>query len=206
MKTSPVDARNATTRNRICSPLWLCLLLAGMVTAQAESPNLLTNGDFATDLSGWEAPFGNVTWSMLDEFGDPNSGSLMLTDVGEFGTPFTQCLSPGPPGVTEFSLSYRVPDDVITVFDDGIILFVTWYAGADCAGGAVESVSIESGSIVRGQWIRMAAALPRPPGVNSVRVWPLMIGSGGSDFTSHIDNVYAGDRLFSDGFEPPSSP
>ncbi len=54
----------------------------------AETPNLLENRDFATDLSGWEAPFGGVSWSMMDESDDPGSGSLMLTGEGEFGVSF----------------------------------------------------------------------------------------------------------------------
>lgn len=183
--------------------LMICTFLLGSValsTAMAETPNLLENGDFATDLSGWEAPFGGVTWSAMDESNDPDSGSLLLTDVGEFGAQFTQCLAVDFLGPQEFSLSYFVPSEVTTVFTNGIILFVVWYDNPACSI-ALTSTQIDSGATIQGQWVRIGESLPVPPGADSVQVWPLMVGSGSSDFTSFIDSVYVGDRVFSDSFE-----
>jgi len=58
-------------------------------TGATIGSNLVSNGDFATDASGWLAgswPLGNVTWAATaDELSNPTGGQLQIKDVAWAG-------------------------------------------------------------------------------------------------------------------------
>src|SRR5215475_4218049 len=51
------------------------MLIAAAMPIRASAQNLLSNGDFDNDLSGWLFPDSTPTWSSFDIDGSPNSGS-----------------------------------------------------------------------------------------------------------------------------------
>lgn len=176
------------------------VLLLQSVSAGAQ--NLITNGDFAADLSGWSERFSSVAvWSPEDIDGSDQSGSVVLRDVGELGIDLSQCLSPEPLGTSEVEFSYFVPADVITVFDRGLGVSLVWHDDPDCQGTTLDAHNVLEEFIVRGRWVSIRDTVMRPLGADSLRVQLLLLGSGLSDFTARFDNIFVGDRLFSDGFE-----
>ncbi len=178
-------------------------LLAFSASVQAQ--NLLSNGNFDTDLrlSGWTGP-GVLTWSKIDADDSPSSGSVRIPEGGEFGFGFSQCVSPEPAGTNVAEFSYFVPADVTVVFDSGIVMFFVWFDGPDCTGATLGGSQLLETFTLQNQWSTVRGLITPPPGADSGRVDLLVLGSGTSDFVAHFDNVFLGDRIFSDSFESPA--
>jgi len=86
-------------------PVFLAALLP---LGQAGASNLLQDAGFADGIDpSWVVsvvPAG-VSWSSTDKAGASDSGSLLFTDVGEFGAQVSQCVNVGMAAVSRAEFS-----------------------------------------------------------------------------------------------------
>jgi len=160
------------------------------------SQNLLTNGDFHTDIIGWmpEVPPGvNVDWDST--VGDPAPGSLRFSADQFTGSDVLSECFDAPPGA-QFLLRYRVlaqaPSGGMSCFG-----YVSGYSGASCSGGRL--IPVNPALTELGSWLTeevgAETTVPRP----SFRV-ALHFGhlAGDETATCHFDSI----ELFESGAEP----
>lgn len=191
-------------------------LVLGVISAAASATdlpagaNVLVNGTFDTDLSGWLNPWGyTAVWSSADADGDPGSGSAHLQDEfpGNNGTLviLVQCL-PVSGGET-----VRVAGDLLLPvhadplgFGAGILVFA--YSDTECSADP----SYELDASVWNQspdWQHVEASGGVPAGARSLMVGLGVAKRGGVTETGHayFDNLFVGlweDGIFTSGFEP----
>lgn len=176
-------------RNRA---LFAALLFAA---TPATAGNLLTNPDFATDLSGW-AFVGSATWDASDAFGQPGSGSA--AGANQAVSPFTyttqlvsSCLPVAPGASFDGSFDYRVPPGQgVTAVPS---LEIAWYSAAGCGGGSyLSSNTLVSGGTADGAWHRAEATYspiaPATAAFAAVRVNLSKLEAGGTA-SAFYDNI-----------------
>lgn len=188
----------------------LCLALAAGLAAATplRAGELLVNGGFDTDLSGWLAP--GVTWSPLDADNDPASGSARLTDPATGpGVPppllVHQCATlTRPTHVLAFSMRGLLPGGQPSARITATLN--VHRHSPDCSGGAVAIVPLTT--TLSGAWIPLSQTLAfagELPAGASVAVTGRAERDGldGPVF-GHLDRVsVAQDGLLLAGFELP---
>jgi len=89
------------------------LLVAAGLALLAASPlagqNVITNGEFATDLSSWSVLVGSGVWDPLDRNGSPASGSALLTAPDSFALLRQTCLPVVPGATYDFGATIYLP-------------------------------------------------------------------------------------------------
>ncbi|MGA9335114.1 MAG: hypothetical protein WBV39_12615 [Rudaea sp.] len=184
----------------------LVLALPTVSTAQ----NLLVNGDFATDLSGWQFPDATPTWSSFDADGAIGSGSAHGTNAqaGADARVFVlrQCVPISQPGLYVFGASGYTPSGQVAG-DLVANYFVT--LNSDCSGDTTVNTG---GFFLPGvdQWqAYTSGTLLNIPPQSPFPAMAIRISLGvdkspaGGSFAGYFDNVFLiRDPIFSDGFEP----
>lgn len=146
--SAPSDAQPAAyvtvAPNTQQEPRTTTLVIAGVrleLTQDAApaiaNPGLVTNGTFHTNIAnwGWQSRFpngrGTAMWSPIDANGSPNSGSILLRDLGT-GLAFQQlqCIPANPN--TTYRLAAKVRTGASTEIGEGILALFT-YPEADCS-------------------------------------------------------------------------
>ena len=167
--------------------------------------NLLQDAGFAAGIDPpWSVssvPSG-VSWSTTDEAEAADSGSLLFTDVGEFGALVSQCVNVGMAAVSRAEFSYLIPGDVSPVAF-APRFFIRYYDQPLCAGGPVDSDDVGLPTpFVQGEWTRFEIPVALHAVVESVAYGVYFFGSGSSNNRVFVDNALLGDPpLFQDRFE-----
>lgn len=110
----------------------------GVATGVSAQTNLLANPRFDADLGGWEMAFGRPSqWDAEDVFGDPLSGSALLSHeeavAGGFLTILRQCVPiPGPGNFRIGGWIKNLPDQPVA---GSAAITVAAARFADCTGG-----------------------------------------------------------------------
>jgi hypothetical protein len=174
----------------IAAALWLGQ--AGAVHAQ----NLVVNGDFATDVSGWSTAYHGsgitIAWSSLDPADPTASGSLEVTSTisngGAGGA--TQCvdlLVANP----ELRMDVMVPSQPGFAYVNAAP-YVRWFLGAGCSVGEISTESV-LGTVPDGtDWTRLTGPLSPPPTAQAVLLDLAIAKPSGSSAAAvaYFDNVY----------------
>ena len=166
----------------------------------------VTNGDFNTDLSGWDlSGIPAPAWTTPDHEGNPGSGSVMLSNA-EAQTnarvyPLRQCVALSGPGALSIEAAGVLPAGHV---GGRLVISYGGRAFSDCSGG----YNFAGGYFLQsnGNWVHGSANITLNPGPNYIEVL-LGIekdGAGGS-LTGNIDAVQIRDRdrIFAGGFEAP---
>lgn len=183
----------------------LFVIAATLPIGHAMASNLLQDSGFAAGIDPpWavsNSPSG-VSWNTMDEADALDSGSLLFTDVGEFGALVSQCVDVSVAPISHVGFSYLIPDDVSPVsFAPGI--FLLYYAQPLCAGSSLDSDDfLPPSPYVQGNWTRVEVPINLAPGTLSVSYGLYFSASGSSNNRAFVDNALLGDPpLFSDRFE-----
>jgi hypothetical protein len=149
--------------------LALTLGLGGLAPAMAQ---ILTNGQFDTDISGWADPFPDpevvLSWDPLDAGGDPASGSLRIETAITNGTADgpRQCLATGP-GLHRLEASLRVPSGQEN--QPFPYILQAFYDDVGCGGTELDEDATFWGPTT-GVWQRISSELEAPIGTRSLGV------------------------------------
>ena len=169
-----------------------------VVTASvAAGQDLIVNGHFDTDISGWTlvAGQGSQAWDPLDWQGDPGSGSMVLTNTNVGGAQFTasgECFTLTPSGTYEFGGHFRFASGQPQGFA-GII--VGWYSNTTCNGQPMATVNSPPVlSTTTNTWVEsFSPSVTAPGGTLSVGVGPLAFKNGaGGSLAVNVDRVRFG--------------
>lgn len=132
----------------------LAACAALLVATNAAAANLVLNGDFDTDTSGW---IGNASFGAgLDEAGDPGSGSLLVSNVNAgTGTEAFQriAVTPGTPLVASFRVYIESGQDGVGYAYPGL----NFYTGG-CGGSFLANVNADLVDEPFDTWITSAVA------------------------------------------------
>ena len=183
---------------------------------QAANPNLVVNGSFANDLSGWLFVDPASSWDALDAAVNPQSGSLEVNEP--FGTPLDelsaarQCVVLPAPGT--YQLTAKVNSGAPAIFQDYLKLRWAFGSnGSDCAdiGTKYAELTFPLGS----GWkqpaspalIEVSPQLWTPASVIFIElVIEKNQGEEAGAITGRFDDVslvLRGDTVFKDNFEQP---
>jgi hypothetical protein len=145
--------------NRLAAGGFLCVgfLLLGAPPALAQ--NQLTNGSFATNLTGWPAESAAATtaFSTNDANGSGASGSIAISNVSSGannGAGVSQCVN----GITGGASYDYLGKAFIPTGQDRTgtaQIGLRWYAAASCAGGTVGNQPRQSTATV-GSWVALS--------------------------------------------------
>lgn len=184
----------------------VCLLLIG---APLMAQNLVVNGTFDTDFTGWTDLSGSnstAVWSSFDADDSPSSGSADLTNQfmnnGSMAI-LSQCFDVGPGDDLTFSLQVYQPSGQD---GEGQAGFRTrYYPETGCTGSLLSGASGYAGLNDLDNWISIDESEQVPGGYASVQLYLAVIGNnGGTEFGAYFDNVVLAitpTPIFADGFE-----
>ncbi len=163
--------------------------------ALAGAPNMVTNGDFASNVNGWTGnPLVGITWSA--GHGEVSLKEDKATATGGF---VLQCLGAALPGHT-----YQYGGDVYIPSGQprggfGTIV-ITFYTGANCGGGYAGAKSTTQ-ILATDAWYSVANTMTAPQNSVSVAIWlnpskkDIKYGGLSSDvFTAWYDNIFVADQ------------
>ncbi len=173
------------------------------VAPVASAQNLITNGDFSSDVSGWSLPNvgqGTLTWSGSRDAGhDPNSGSGLVENLItlEFGATFaSQCIPVPVPG------KYDVGAEILFewLWQSGLgraFVVVNLFDGNSCTGNTVGGTatppvfSDNSNATINDVWILSEElGFESPPSAVSaqIKLYTIKVSASGT-IQGHFDNV-----------------
>lgn len=188
--------------------VYLCLCLGlTLIAADAEALNLLVNGDFATDNSGWTFSESNpgqdiVFWT--SPIATPprqdgtSGGSLNLTAMPNSMITASQCVAISASAINASVVIFPF----VTVGPSSVQ--VVAFASANCGGDSAGTIPLAPADIDSG-WTRyqvLGASLPQ--GTGSVR-FELTASDGANQSTGDYlfdDALLDAPNIFEDGFEP----
>jgi hypothetical protein len=194
-------------------PLLHCFgaLLFAMLPALAAAENLIVNGTFDSDLSGWQnLGAGLVEWSPLDFPVDGDSGSALLgNNAAAAGTRLTvlrQCLQVATP-----SHAYRLGAAGLHPSGQGggrLLFSYGFRSTPDCSGGAfvlgglffavTDVWNVQQAFVIRDR--------PVPAGSSIEFLVSIEKDAAGGLFLGHVDAVHVTvDGLLLARFEPPET-
>jgi hypothetical protein len=184
---------------RILSCVTVALWLAAPLPAY---DNLVVNGGFDSDLSGWSSGLGASAWSPEDAGGGTSGSALLSCDDPAAGTacdPIMQCVAVAP-GPHLLRAAFRTPGGQSRTGDAYLIAYA--YAGAGCSGGPVAG-GFSTTSVDSVAWTTEGVLIDVPPsgGSVSIRTQVFKLEAGGV-FDALFDDVeLIPGYLFDDRFE-----
>ena len=192
----------------------LASLLAGGLAAPRDvaAQNLVTNGQFASDLSGWQFPDATPTWAAYDVAGSASSGSAYFVNTqaasGVTLSVLEQCIPVTQTGAYVFGVSAFTPTGQASA---GALLgnYSVDLHHVDCSGGCSTLGGFEIPGL--GAWAAYATTTSfnppllvqslNPDASIAVELLVQKTPAGGS-FGGYFDAVYLiRDTLFMSGFE-----
>jgi hypothetical protein len=170
--------------------LWICLMLNSAAQAQTE---LLTNVDFATDISGWTIENGRpAIWDSRDSADNPASGSALLSNVGVSNgavpLTLTQCVRVNAGTDYGYGGTVLVPSGQPEQTEAHV--FIQAYTTPDCLGEVIQFDSVASVAV--DTWLAIGGTLFTSNAASSVRV-SLGVrkpGGIGADAQALFDQIY----------------
>lgn len=170
------------------------LLLLGCFAAAVPvaAQNLIPDGDFDTNTSGWDASPGVLSWSPLDAGDDPESGSARLRFSGAgagAGTGVVRCVS-----AVAGRTYYLGGRQLIPTGQDRTgrgDLFFSFYTGANCTGSRTSGPALLVST--PGSWIPVFGSATAPAGtVSALVVMNIMKNEAGGSLDVHFDDLAFG--------------
>ena len=181
--------------------------VAMMVASVAAAQNLVVNGDFDNDVSGWtEMSSILLSWDPTSDYQDsPESGSALIVNADLWANSgAVQCIN-GIVAGEAYGLSawLRAPTGQIGQGTGGV--FVWWYVVPDC-GGSQTAGPATAYITTSDSWVEVVAPSEQaPPGTQSAIVYlnNAKTSSTPGEYRVYYDHVLltAGGAIFSDGFE-----
>ena len=169
----------------------LSLIFGWMPCAAAQ--NLIVNGGFTTDLSGWSdfsSSDGTAGWTSDDANGSPGSGSAVLNNTHPTLTntvvyTLSQCVPVVGLGEYDLAGRVRIPAAQATSGKGWVVAF--WAPNSDCSGFlGVDTLSF----LPVGEWTSLSERFTAPSGAQAARV---QLGTSkdvaGSAFSARFDDV-----------------
>ncbi len=179
----------------------LCIIAAAPLAATEQ--NFVVNGDFDTDISGWQqSTLPLPTWAALDYRADGNSGSALIendsADADVRLYPLTLCITP-PLGTYVLSVrGYIAPGQT----GGRLVLSYAIYNGANCTGSGGGSGGQFLTQI--GVWQSQSASAHLVGLATSVEIsLGIEKDAAGGSLQGYFDAVIFSDHLFADGFDGP---
>lgn len=180
-----------------------------LLTTSASGQNLLTNGQFDADLSGWTFPDATPIWSAFDVNGAANSGSAFGTNAqaaaGARVLVLRQCVLVTQPGFYALAASAFTPAGQV---DGGLIFSYRARRNSPaCSGGIFNAFGNYMPSV--GQWQRYTSGtflqIPAPLAPDTTVEVLLGIDKtpAGGSFSGYFDDVTLvfDPPIFANGFE-----
>lgn len=188
--------RRSTLRTAVAG-----LLLAAAFACPAQ--NMLANGDFDADLTGWIASGSPpAVWDGFDVDNRPGSGSALLTNQSASANqrlyPLRQCIESPPVGsYVLYASGYLVGGTA-----GRLVISYGVHNTSDCSGTGFTAI----GGYYLGaadQWQRNAIGVPVDHAQSSIEVsLGIEKDPAGGQFQGYIDAVHLlPDAIFADGFE-----
>ena len=176
---------------RLTSRTWICVTFAIVAfgAAGASAGGLVVNGEFDTDLLGWDNVGTGKVWDPFDDTDDPNSGSISISNTygGVSGAFVEQCV-PVEGGLDyHFSYShYSTGTDTTGRADVGLY----WYSNALCDVSSIGYTPLIS--LTTGVWTAVATDLSAPAEALGLLVhiaaWK-NTGNAGDPWTVYFDHI-----------------
>jgi len=188
--------------------LSLFLVAFAALPADAEAPNSLANGDFASDYSGWTItdsnPGQNVAYwtspaATPPQQGSTTGGSLNLTALPNSSITASQCVP-----ITGNSLNASVMIYPFVTAGPSVVQVVT-FGSANCSGGTLATIPLAPAApVFANTWNKyQSLGTLLPQGTSSVR-FELTVsdGANNSDGDYLFDNAQLdASAIFDNGFE-----
>jgi hypothetical protein len=137
----------------------------------ARAQNLVVNGEFPADVSGWSVgPMASFGWAMADWQGAPASGSGALTNVAPCaGVSVSRCVPLPLPLAASYEAGGAV--ELLSATVDGSAQFaVLASAGSGCEAPVTASFSVPIAAVT-GQWVNaLDQGIVLPPATRSVGI------------------------------------
>lgn len=185
---------------------YLCLFGLALMAADADALNLLVNGDFATDFSGWtftETNPGQDIAFWTSPIGTPprqdgtTGGSLNLTAMPNSAITASQCVA-----ITGIAINASVAIFPFVTAGPGTAQVVA-FAPGNCGGDSLGAILLEPAGADNSWTIYQTVGAALPRGTASVR-FELTASDGANQSTG--DYLFDDARLdapliFEDGFE-----
>ncbi len=170
---------------------WVCatFAIAAFGAAGAGADGLVVNGEFDTDLLGWDNVSAGKMWDSFDDTDDPNSGSISISNTygGVSGAFVEQCV-PIEGGLDyHFSYShYSTGTDTTGRADVGLY----WFSNALCNTSSIGHTPVNS--LTTGVWTEVATDLSAPPEALAllvrIQAWK-NTGIEGDPWTVYFDHI-----------------
>ena len=153
-------------------------------TAPAHA-DLLTNGGFDGDLSGWNVGSG-VSFDAADARDGVSSGSARLVATGTRGSGLSQCVSVAP--ATTHILSGQLRG--LPGTDGQVVLQVDLYSGKGCTGTRLKRLQPVASQHNEGAFVGRFGRFPAPRGARSARLRVFATDDGsGAPFEATVDDI-----------------
>lgn len=161
----------------------LAIGITGSPTLRAQ--NLVSNGGFDTDLSGWTID-QSAQWSSLDAASSPSSGSVVLAH-STIPNQINQCLSVTP-GMYQGRVKAYFPAGQSTT---GIGVFRVWsFTSTNCSGPFDEVQELDIAPTAFNAWLPAAQYVRIPVGAQSASFQLFFQRNQTSGvFTGHYDDA-----------------
>lgn len=108
-------------------------LVSFLCSATLFAQNVIPNPDFETDIDGWSLlQVTSTGWSATE--GDPDAGSLEITNVGGFDGYSWGRTCVAVSELTQYAFSYNLKKDGNSVQYPNLISWIDWYDLPNCVG------------------------------------------------------------------------
>lgn len=160
--------------------------------AQAWAQNLVANGDFDTDTSGWTLSVGpglTFMWTDLDANDSSASGSgLATTTITGETVNISQCVASGVVGGATYDFGVQMRVSSWGVHGSSEVL-INWLSGPSCSGAYTGTKSYSTALL--DEWVSLGQAnVVAPAGSASAQiVLRLLKDAAGSTFQTYFDDI-----------------
>ena len=179
-------------------PVLVSVLIAWSGVAAAQ--NLVRNGGFTGDLSGWNVrndALSNAAWASPDAAGSGSSGSVFITDTSDAGgtlnVPLAQCIQVLPGAQYALGSKFFIPSGQGTSgFAETEVFWLSSESDVSCNGGYItaDAIMVFSQNVAADTWLPLTKTVTAPPG--AVRAW-LATGVGRNEasgtLSANIDDI-----------------
>lgn len=187
------------------------LLLASLAVAAMplQAQDLVLNGGFDDDLSGWSTgddPNMVVVWSALDANASSASGSMRVVNVSanaSNGVTAEQCIPVNAGQSYTATAKVRVPSGAGQSIDNRAAVSLRWYAGPDCTTSIGGAVVANGTPQAFNTWVNQSLTVTAATGARSVEVRALntKYPAGGSFIALFDDLALTSQSIFQNGFD-----
>ncbi len=186
-------------RRKVKLMIRVFLLVFGLLVwaSAGQAQNLLENGTFDADLSGWTTFSDGLRvltlWQEADAGGSPDSGSASVTNfdegVGTTQVGLLQCaaVSPGQSYDLRGALQFPVGQAATGLAE----VTVFWFSSSTCTGFLSDEFAFAQGT--PGSWVDHSRTLTAPASAQGARInLRVFKETGGGGLDTHFDDFFFG--------------